>query len=391
MAGPRRWPSLGVGSPREPWLIGGIVAAVLVVAPVRGDAQGTGPLPPVRAAARLPPGTAEAIGELVSSEMSRCGIPGLSLAIGAAGKLSLEAAFGSADVENDVPARPATVFRLASASKTMTAVAVLQLAEERRLDLDAPVWRYCPAYPPQPSPVTARLLLSHQGGVRGYRRDERPETRPYRSVAEGLALFAGDPLAYEPGTAVAYSTYGYSLLGCAVEGAAGRAFAQVLAERVFSPAGMTSTRPEDLGALLPGRANGYFRGPAGELRNSGLADMSYKVPGGGLVGTASDTARFGLALLEGRLLRAETLREMLTPQRTRTGRSTGFGLGLTVGMRGGRVEAWHVGGQERVSTVVYLRPDSGQVVALLSNLERVRPPLLELARRVADTASARRE
>jgi CubicO group peptidase (beta-lactamase class C family) len=376
MAGPRR-------------RLGLVLAAALVVAPAGAFAQGTGP-PPAPAAAGLPPATVRAIGELVSTEMSRRGIPGLSLAIGAAGELWLEAAFGSADVENDVPARPATAFRLASVSKPMTAVAVLQLAEERRLDLDAPVWRYCPAYPARPSPVTARLLLSHQGGVRGYRRDERPETRPYESVAEGLALFAGDPLAYEPGTAVAYSTYGYNLLGCAVEGAAGRAFAEVLAERVFSPAGMTSTRPEDLRSLLPGRPSGYFRGPAGELRNSRLADMSYKVPGGGLVGTAGDAARFGLALLSGRLLRPETLREMLTPQRTRTGRSTGFGLGLTVGMRDGRVEAWHTGGQERVSTVVYLRPDSGQVVALLSNLERVRPPLLELARRVADTASAAR-
>ena len=86
--------------------------------------------------------------------------------------------------------------------------------------------------------------------------------------------------------------------------------------------------------------------------------MSYKVPGGGLIGTAPDVARFGLALLYGRLLSRPMLDQMLTRQRTRAGRVTGFGLGLAVGRRGGRREAWHLGGQEQVSTILYLRPES---------------------------------
>ncbi len=130
-------------------------------------------------------------------------------------------------------------------------------------------------------------------------------------------LFKDDPLAFEPGTKVLYSTYGYSLLGCAVEGAAGRPFAEVLREEVFAPAGMTSTQPDDVRALIPHRASGYVRDGSGELLNSALADTSYKVPGGGLCGTAPDVARFGLALLSGRLLDRPTLRQMLTPQKTR--------------------------------------------------------------------------
>ena len=80
---------------------------------------------------------------------------------------------------------------------------------------------------------------------------------------------------------------------------------------------------------------------------------------------------------------------MLTPQRLRTGRVTGFGLGLTVGTHGGRREAWHIGGQEQVSTLIYLRPDSGLVVAVLSNLEKVQVPLLALGRRIADLLTRR--
>ena len=80
---------------------------------------------------------------------------------------------------------------------------------------------------------------------------------------------------------------------------------------------------------------------------------------------------------------------MLTRQKTRNGRITGFGLGLALGSRGGRREAWHTGGQERVSTVIYLQPDSGLAVSILTNLEKVQPHVLDLARLVADLVTAR--
>jgi serine beta-lactamase-like protein LACTB len=359
-----------------------------LLAPPSGAGEAPRARPVLSAANSLPAETAEAIRAAVADEMSLLGIPGLSLAVAEAGQLRYEAGFGFADVENEVPARPETVYRLASVSKPMTAVAVLKLAQDGRLDLDAPVSRYCPEYPEKPWPVTSRQLLCHQGGVRWYRSDEQPLTRRFASVSDGLALFADDPLAFEPGTKVLYSTYGYTLLGCAAARAAGQAFVPLLQEAVFGPAGMTATRVDDVRELIPGRAQGYVRDGGGQLLNSALADMSYKVPGGGLCGTAPDVARFGAALLSGQLVNRETLERMLTRQKTRDGRVTGYGLGLTVGTRGGRREAWHQGGQERVSTVLYLRTDGELSVALLSNLEKVQAPLLDLARRVADLATA---
>jgi serine beta-lactamase-like protein LACTB len=152
---------------------------------------------------------------------------------------------------------------------------------------------------------------------------------------------------------------------------------------------MSATRADDQRELIPNRAQGYVRDESGQLLNSALADMSYKVPGGGLCATAPDVARFGAALLSGRLVTRETLERMLTRQKTRDGRVTGYGLGLTVGTRGDRREAWHLGGQERVSTVLYLRTDGELAVALLANLEKVQSQVLDLARRVADLATAR--
>ena len=342
----------------------------------------------VELARPLPPPLAEAVASMVADQVSRLGVPGLSIALGDGGELRFAAGYGLADVENEVPAAPETVYRLASVSKPMTAVAVLRLAEKGRLDLDAPVWRYCEAYPRKPWTVTARQLLCHQGGVRGYRPGEPAQTRHFASVGAGLAVFKDDPLAYEPATASVYTTYGYCVLGCAVEGASGRAFAEVLRDEVLARAGMTATRPDDQRALVPHRAAGYFRAESGDLVNSSLADTSYKVPGGGLCGTAPDVARFGLALLGGRLLSRPSLQLMLTGQPDRYGRATGLGLGLASGLHRGRREAWHLGGQERVSTLLYLRPDSGLSIALLSNLEKAQTPLLDLARRLADLLTA---
>lgn len=370
-----------------------MVSALALAAAVLAQPTGAGEAPRTRAvlsaANSLPAETVEAITAAVTGEMSRLGIPGLSLAVAEGGQVRHEAGFGFADVENEVPARPETVYRLASVSKPMTAVAVMKLAQDGRLDLEAPVTRYCPEFPEKPWPVTSRQLLCHQGGVRWYRPDEQPMTRRFASLGEGLALFADDALAFEPGTKVLYSTYGYTLLGCAAAHAAGQAFLPLLQEAVLGPAGMTSTRDDDVRELIPNRAQGYVRDESGRLLNSALADTSYKVPGGGLCGTAPDVARFGAALLSGRLVTRATLDRMLTRQRTRDGRATGYGLGLTLGTRGGRREAWHQGGQERVSTVLYLRTDGELAVALLANLESVQPQVLDLARRVADLATAR--
>jgi CubicO group peptidase (beta-lactamase class C family) len=366
-----------------------LAAAVLGTALPGAAQESARPLPRVSAAGSLSDEMVDAIRAMIPDGMSRFGIPGLSLAVAGSGTVRFEAAFGFADVENEVRARPETVYRLASVSKPITATAVMKLAQDGRLDLDAPAWRYCPDFPEKPWPVTCRQLLCHQGGIRHYRPGEQPMTRRATSLTDGLALFRDDPLEFEPGTKVLYTTYGYTLLGCAAAVAAGRPFLPLLQQAVFEPARMTATRVEDVRELIPDRAQGYVRDGYGRLLNSALADMSYKVPGAGLCSTAPDVARFGAALLAGRLVSRETLRQMLTRQKTRDGRETGFGLGLSVGTRGGRVEAWHTGGHERVSAVLYLRPDDGLTVVILANLEKVQGEILALARRVADLATAR--
>lgn len=342
---------------------------------------------PAQEPAPLPSTVVQAIEATLAREVARQGIPGLSAALVTDRGLRWTAGYGLADLEHAVPAKAETVYRIASLCKPITATAVLQLAEKGHLDLDAPIQKYVPAFPAKPWPVTARQLLAHLGGVRHLGEDEWGSTRHYTSLESGLEAFKDDPLVHEPGTKPLYSTYGYCLLGCAVEAAAGQPFLDYLRQAIFEPAGMERIRDDDVLAIIPNRAPGYARGSTGELRNSILADTSNKVPGGGLCATAADLARFAAALESGVLLQKETLEGMFARQRTRDGRVTEYALGWRATQRNGRREVWQHGGQPRVSALLYLQPERGVAVAVLCNLEGVAPRLLELARELAEIAS----
>jgi serine beta-lactamase-like protein LACTB, mitochondrial len=345
-----------------------VLAAALQVPPASGS---------------LPPQTARAIEALIGARMTQLGVPGLAAAVVSHEQVVWAAPFGMADLENGVSVRTTTSFRLASLSKPITAVAVLQLVERGKIDLDAPVQRYVASMPEKPWPVTIRQLLGHLGGIRHYKDGEFANTRRYASVTEGLAIFRDDPLAHPPGTKFLYTSYGYNLLGAAVEGASGESYLDYVRRNVFEPAGMFGARDDDQRALIPHRAQGYVKTPSGDLRNSELADTSNKLPGGGLAASAEDVARFAMALTGGVLLDRASLARMLTRQATKDGKPVGYGMGFFLTDRGGIREAWHTGGQQRVSNVVYLQPDRHVGVVLLSNLEGIGPQLTEVAREVA--------
>jgi len=359
------------------------VAALLFFPAVLALAQPV-PLPaPLPSPAALLPGRVQAVEAAIAAAMSAQKIPGLSVSIVTGGELRFSGGYGQADVENEVPATAETVYRLASVSKPITAVAVMQLVEQGKLDLDAPVQKYVPSFPQKPWPVTTRLLLGHLAGIRQYADGEFESTRHYATLADALDVFKDDPLAQEPGTRYLYSTYGYTLVGAVVEAASGATFGDYLRRNVFEPAGMAGARVDDVFEIIPHRAQGYQTGPAGGLLNSGLTDTSYKIPGGGLCATAPDLARFAIALWKGTLVRPETRRQMFTTQRTRDGKATGYGLGWAVGVGPrGRREVFHRGAQQRVTSLLYMQPERGLGIVLFANLEGIESPLFALARQI---------
>ncbi len=310
------------------------------------------------------------IERMISEEMSRQGIPAVSVAVGAGGSLQWSAGFGLADVENFVPAKAATVYRLGSISKPITAVAVMQLAEAGKIVLDAQIQSYVSSFPQKPWPVTVRQLLGHLGGIRHYRNPaEINSTRHFEDTFSPLRVFQDDPLAAEPGTKFIYSTFGYVLLGAAVENASSMRFMDYLRQHIFRPAAMDHIRDDHVFAIVPNRARGYVR-VNGDLRNCALADTSNKIPGGGLAATAEDVVHFALALDQGLLLKHATLDTMFQRQKLHGGGNTAYGLGWSIQRSNRRRTIFHTGGQQGVSTILKMIPGEHLSVAILCNLEK---------------------
>lgn len=298
-------------------------------------------------------------------------IAGLSVAVVVGHEIQWSKGFGFADLENSIPFTATTVHRLASVSKTLTAVAAMQLAEKGALDLEAPIQKYCPAFPAKAQPISTRMLLGHLSGIRHYAKGEDfDSTHHYDGIADSLKAFQADPLLHDPGTEFKYSTYGYVVLGCVVEGASGMRYADYVRDRIAKPAGMERTRTDDHYAIIPGRARPYQHLENGELGNANLADTSNKVPGGGMVSTAMDLARFAIALETGRLLKPETFAKMQVPMKTKEGKDSPY-FGWSISERAGKKVLAHSGSQQGTATYLLMIPESGFAISVISNTEGV--------------------
>jgi serine beta-lactamase-like protein LACTB len=265
----------------------------------------------------------------------------------------------------------------------------MRLTEQGKLELDAPIQKYCPAFPVKQWAVTARQLLAHLGGVRDYNNqkflEEYFSTRHYNSVTEGLDIFKDDPLLQEPGTKYSYSTYGYNLLGCAIEGASAMTYENYLRENILKPAGMTRTGVDDIFQIIANRARGYGKTRDGIVRNTGLVDTSNKIPAGGLVSTVEDLGTFSLALQNGTLLSKVTVEQMWTLQKTLDGKPITYGLGWRIGDRNGMKEVFHGGAAAGFSTFLYIIPEKKVTVVLMANMELLgHKQRDDLARQIAD-------
>lgn len=285
-----------------------------------------------------------------------------------------------ADLENSVPATPQTLYRIGSISKPITATAAMALWERGELDLDSPVQKYCPQFPQKNWPITTRELLGHLGGIRYY---NVPETPYYESESDpevgnvhhfdngiegGLKFFANDPLLAQPGTHFNYSTQGYTLAGCAIEGASGKKYADAIRENVLVPAGMLQTRPDDRFAIIPLRTRFYSRDKSGAVVNAEFLDSSYKLPGGGRLSTAPDMARFEVAMLNNHLVKSSTRDTMWKEQMPSDGLGRmAYGLGWQFGDTNGVRDVGHDGSQQGASAMILIAPDARSGVVVLIN------------------------
>jgi len=333
--------------------------------------------------AHRPYAGADRVDAKVQAEIKRQEIVGLAVVVIDDGKIAWTKGYGFADREKQVPVDPAvTQFRWASISKPITAVAALQLSEKGLLDLDADVRTYVPEFPDKGVKITARDLLRHQGGIvhsakKGMLSIEKSYStpHPFADVVVALDMFKDSPLTNTPGTTYFYSTAGYVLLSAVVQRAGKERFADQVTARIAKPLGMADFRPDYEWEDIPNRAIGYMRqdGVISRRKRDQVDDVSWKLGGGGFTSPATDLARFGVGLLQRKLVSEKTERLMWTvnkPAHPDKPDPYGFGF-FIVHMPDGRTLVGHDGSQQKAKTALLLDPQAKKGIALMTGSEWV--------------------
>lgn len=299
---------------------------------------------------------------------ARLDLPAVAVAVSADGKIAASEALGWADIERKTAVGTTSLFRIGSLSKLLTATAALRLHQAGKFDLDAPISRYLKGLPDDKANITARQILGHLAGFRHYGTDDYINTQKFANVDESLPRLLAMPLLSAPGAKYAYSSYGFNVLGAALQAAARKEFREVIADEVTRPLRMTHTTAEVLPAPT-GRTQLYGRGTQNELTVAPASDVSDRWPSGGFLSTAEDLVLFGNGILQPGFLRND-LREMaFTSQRGEDAKDTNVGLAWRTARDDQGRRYVHHGGDSiggRAFILVYL--DLKLAVAITTNV-----------------------
>lgn len=313
------------------------------------------------------------------SEQFKPGETGCAALVARKGQIIYKKAFGMADLELDVPMKPDMVFRIGSVTKQFTAVAILQLMEQGKLNLDDEITKYIPDYPTHGHKITIEHLLTHTSGIMNFtslqeyfkfsRQDLMPE--------EIIDIFRNKPMDFAPGTRWSYSNSGYILLGYIVEKASGKPYREYIEENFFKPLGMTGTFYGDNSKIIKNRASGYQ--PSGDkVVNASYVSMLVPYSAGAIESTVEDLFRWNQALHSGKIISKESLAKAHTEYKLADGKGCGYGYGWFIAQLQGTPAVEHGGGINGfLSYSVYL-PDEDVFVAVLSNSNGKSPEFVSL-------------
>ena len=261
-----------------------------------------------------------------------------------------------------------TLHRIASISKPMTAIAIMQLVNAGKLDLDVPIQRYLPEFPKKTKgTITIRQLLTHTAGVPHYKSTfDGISYKHFPNTVAALDKFKDWALKFPPGTDYLYTTYGYNILGAIIEKVTGQLYQEYMSTNVWQAANMQHTDIEDSKKTYQNKANLYINAK-GIFIKSLNTDLSIKYPAGGFHSTAEDLLLFGKAILENQLIDSTTLNLMIAPTKLEN-RTSRYGMGwfsFNHPKYGRTIE--HGGAQSGVSSFMKIYVDQQVVVVIISN------------------------
>lgn len=344
--------------------------------------------------ASIPPLSAvqqAAIDRYVCAEMARERIPALTLGVYRRGWPLYLKAYGIADLEWQVPATVDTRMQTGSLGKQFVAAAILSLAEEGKVDIDASITRYFPEAPASWKPIKVANLLSHTSGIGIY--DAPAMSAPggaldmHRDYSEDqlAAQVVKLPLEFPVGTDWRYNNTNYMLLGILIHRVTGRFYGDWLHDRFFAPLGMTATRIISDTDVIMHRASGYEQ-KGGELKNQTWVSATFNATADGTIyTTVEDMARWDRALTEGTILRPASFKRIWTPFVLANGKpnSAGYGFGWQIRTTNGHRVIEHGGAWQGFASDMSRYPDDGLSVAVFANLDAAHARPAQIAHVVA--------
>ncbi|WP_052631564.1 serine hydrolase [Pseudoxanthomonas suwonensis] len=299
--------------------------------------------------------------------------PGMAVLVARGDRVLYRDARGTASLELGVPLAPDQVFRIGSVTKQFAAAGVLKLVEEGKVALDDPLAKYVPGYPGA-GQVSVRMLLNHTSGIRSYTGVPGVMDGPIRqdlATAQLIDTFKDEKPDFEPGKGFRYNNSGYVLAGAVIEAASGMPWHQYLDQALFQPLGLARTGYGNQAvAVIPGHVTGYTLN-GGQWAHARHLSMTQPHAAGALVSTVDDLLKWNRALHGGRVLKAETYRQMIEP--FQEDEPYGFGI-VHQPFRGAHL-LQHGGGIFGFSSYLAYVPDAELTVAVLYNGDARRPPM----------------
>ncbi|MEN3940264.1 serine hydrolase domain-containing protein [Prosthecobacter sp. SYSU 5D2] len=368
------WNKFNVGSGRHPftgcsrrlalhWLLLLAAVALPLAAQEKVPASGTG---------RLAADVAARVDAAVTKEMERQDLVGVAVGLLQKGEVVYLQGYGLADREKNEPVTDETVFNWASNSKPLCGMAAMQLMEKGLLDLDADVRQYVPEFPKQKEGViTMRHLLSHTSGITHYgkvipTRRAYPTKTPYLDPVLALDTFNRTALVSKPGEKELYSSYAYILASAVVQRVGKEPYPRQIEKRIAQPLGMTSLQLDMDHDRQPHWAAGYVKDAAGQVTRAKEEAHYWKHGAGGHKSNVKDFALWAQAVLNHRLIAAETETAMWTAQKTNDGTTAGYGLGFAIdGQNGLRVS--HGGKQNEATSRLVIYPKQKNGIVVMTN------------------------
>ena len=272
-------------------------------------------------------------------------------------------AYGSANLEWDIPNTPATHFRIGSITKQFTAACILLLEERGKLQLTDPVSTHLRDTPAAWSKITLHHLLTHTSGISNVTSDPEFILWKYQptTARHMVSRFRDLPLDFPAGERHAYSNSNYLVLGLIIEQLTFQRFGEFLRENVLDPLGLKESGVDSNLKMLPRRASGYMR-RGDEILNASYTDMSVPHAAGAMYSTTHDLRRWAEAVFGDKLLSPASRVKLLTPAQN------DYALGVRVVDSDGRRRIDHGGSIAGFSSFLAYYPDEGVTVVVLSNL-----------------------